>query len=358
MAPQVRCVCDLGLARDERRHLAYAAEVVVRNGTASISNDSEAGTWTIQSFGASLTVAADTNRDFEILGLTSFGGASFTVRSASDALLTVGGQSVAFGSRSSGFVFRGVVHVEPRSDRPARRDLRADGVQVPGRPSLCRHERLADLRDVDHDHTALRHHHGVGSERVQHDRSRRHDPLAQRPAGRRSQSPYRHGLLAPATGPRRRRPAGPRIHRPLLGAGRAVVRRSTSGHDMFYAGLLWSGAWSLTARRSAAGVSLKLGLAPMSTTVSGSDRRSARVLRRRPGGLPAVSAALASFGQNGLRAGRPFDAARHLQHVVRLRRPPIDEPSMRAEIDGAARARRRAVRRRRRLVHRRRHRAA
>ena len=87
---------------------AYAAEVVVRSGSASISNDSEAGTWTIQSFGASLTVAADASRDFEILGLSSFGGASFTVRSASDALLTVGGQSVAFGSRSSGFVFRGV----------------------------------------------------------------------------------------------------------------------------------------------------------------------------------------------------------------------------------------------------------
>jgi len=41
-----------------------------------------------------------------------------------------------------------------------------------------------------------------------------------------------------------------------------------NGEDTFFAGLMWSGGWSLTAERSNAGIELTLGLAPMATSVT------------------------------------------------------------------------------------------
>src|SRR5262245_8489242 len=87
---------------------AASAAPVVRAGSASISNDAEAGTWTIRSSTTSLVLGIAPGRDFEIVSLASRSGTSWIEGSASDSVLRTGGQTVAFGSRAAGFVFDGV----------------------------------------------------------------------------------------------------------------------------------------------------------------------------------------------------------------------------------------------------------
>ena len=105
--------------------------------------------------------------------------------------------------------------------------------------------------------------------------------------------------------------------------------------DEFYAGLMWSGAWSFTALRSNGGIELTLGLAAMSTTVSSAIDSPHAFFGVARGGLSAAAAALRSFIIQGLRGGRPFDAF-VTYNTWFAYGVAIDEATIREEIDGAA----------------------
>jgi len=87
---------------------ALSATTIVRAGTASISNDPDAGTWTIRSAGTSLTLEFDGTHDFRVVRLASPSGESHTIGSLPDTQINVAGKTLPFGNRSAGFVFQNV----------------------------------------------------------------------------------------------------------------------------------------------------------------------------------------------------------------------------------------------------------
>ncbi len=78
--------------------------------------------------------------------------------------------------------------------------------------------------------------------------------------------------------------------------------------DSFFGALLWSGAWSVGAHRSASGISLDLGLSEMSTTIGVEEIDAPHaVLGVASGGVHGVSAALRSYIVQGIRGGMGFN---------------------------------------------------
>jgi alpha-galactosidase len=108
-----------------------------------------------------------------------------------------------------------------------------------------------------------------------------------------------------------------------------------NGEDTFFAGLMWSGGWSLTAERSAAGIELTLGLAPMSTSVTSAVDGPHAFFGSARGDLRNASAATRSFVMEGIRGGRALDAlvTYNTWFAYGTR---IDEETVREEIQGAA----------------------
>ena len=105
----------------------------------------------------------------------------------------------------------------------------------------------------------------------------------------------------------------------------------------FFAGVMWSGAWTLTATRAAGKVSLNAGLPKMQTTVmSGAPVESPHgFIGATPGGTSGVSRAMERFTTNGLRAGHV------LKPLVTYNTwfaygVDINEDAMRGEMDHAA----------------------
>src|SRR4051794_1319751 len=84
-----------------------SADTVVRSGSASISNDPDAGTWTIRSNGTSLTLGFDATHDFHLVRLASLSGEPRSLGTV-DTQITVGGKTLPFGSRAAGFIFQNV----------------------------------------------------------------------------------------------------------------------------------------------------------------------------------------------------------------------------------------------------------
>ena len=81
-----------------------------------------------------------------------------------------------------------------------------------------------------------------------------------------------------------------------------------NGEDTFFAGLMWSGGWSLTAEHSNAGIELTLGLAPMSTSVTSAVDGPHAFFGAARGDLRDASAATRSFVMEGIRGRRALNA--------------------------------------------------
>jgi hypothetical protein len=90
---------------------AEAATVVAQRDDATIAHDASAGSWTLSTAGASLTLALDPSRDFAIVSLLSASGATWNTSAAADTLVHVGSRTLAFGSRPAGFAYRDVAVV-------------------------------------------------------------------------------------------------------------------------------------------------------------------------------------------------------------------------------------------------------
>lgn len=308
---------------------------MVRAGFASISNDPDAGTWTISSSGASLTVVIDAGRDFQVLRLTSPSGREWTTGAQSAAIVKVGSVAVPFGSRAAGFALLNVdASVHGRTVQlDATFDLQS------ARLRATRHYAATSGSTVFETWTTFE---SLGGASV---------VLSDLNAFRLTVSAgtlrWLNGLQGDAAAVRRDSAfslqerdltVGERLS--LGAAGRSSEQTVPwiaidGAPDEFFAGLLWSGAWSLTAVRSTAGIELTLGLAAMSTSVSSAIDGPHAFLGVTRGGLPGATANLRSFVIDGLRGGRTFDPLVTFNTWFAYG-VDVDEATVRQEIDGAA----------------------
>ena len=310
------------------------AATVVSVGTASISNEPDAGTWTIGSAGTSLTLNLDSSHDFAIVRLTTSSGVPWALRSLPDSVIKVGAQSVPFGNRAAGFVYQNatasvkgtMVQLDATFDLPAAR-LRVTRhyAAASGSPTFETWTTFGPLSgtvtvsDLD----ALRLSVPVGAVRwlngLQGD-----DPNNPRD----SMFTLQKSTLN----------VGERL---ALGAeGRSSEQTvpwiAIDGErDEFYAGLLWSGAWSLAAHRTNGTIELALGLPDMSTAISAPIDGPRAFFGVTRGALAQSTIAMRTFIVQGVRGGRGFEPL-VTYNTWFAYGTAIDERSMRAEIDGAA----------------------
>jgi alpha-galactosidase len=310
------------------------AATVVRSGFASISNDSDAGTWTISSTGTSLVLGLDASRDFEVVRLNTLSEPSWIATAMADTTIVLGGQTVAFGNRAAGFVYQGA----NASMNGSTLQLDASFDLPTARVRVTRHYAVTSGAPVFEVWTTIAP--LAGTVTVSNLNGFRLTTTA-------GAVRWINGLQA--DDPNRPRDAAFSVQQRALGAGERLTlgaegRSSETtvpwfaidgNGEEFFAALMWSGAWSLTAARTAAGLDLTLGLASMSTTTSTPLDGPHVAFGVARGGLTAASAALRSFIVDALRDGRAFDPL-VTYNTWFAYGVEIDEASMRAEIDGAA----------------------
>lgn len=311
-----------------------ASTVVVRAGSASISNDPDAGTWTISSSGASLTLALGAARDFATLKLAWPGAASWIAAEGADALVKIGGRTLPIGNRAAGFTYQGVttsvsgstVQLDATFDLPSAR-LRAirHYAATSGSPTFETWTTFASLGGAItvSDLSAFRFTVPAGTVRWLN--------------GLQGDAPNEPTDTAFA---RQQRDLAVGARLTLGAAGRSSEQvvpwfAIDGGSEEFFAGLMWSGAWSLTIDRTATGLDLALGLAPMSTTTSGRVDGPRAFFGVARGGLRGASVALRTFILEGVRRGRPLTPL-VTYNTWFAYGVDIDETSMSIEIDGAA----------------------
>ena len=310
------------------------AATVVRAGFASISNDPAAGTWTVSSSGATLLLDINAASDFAVLRLMSPSGKSWTVGVQTDTVVRIGSQSVPFGSRAAGFAFQGVetsvrdltVRLDATYDLPsARLRITRHYAATSGSPAFETWTTFAPIGA-----TATLANLNAFSLSVEPGTIHWLNGL-QQAGGTQSAG----GAFTPQE---RTLAVGDRLSFGSDGraSDKTVPWFAIDGEsDEFFAALLWSGAWSFTAARSAAALDLTLELGPMSTATASPVDGPHAVFGVVRGGLPAVSAALRTFVIDGLRGRRPFDALVTFNTWYAYGTH-IDEASMLAEIEGAA----------------------
>src|SRR5258708_7448372 len=247
------------------RAAAEAATVVAQQGDASIAHDLAAGTWTLATAGASLTLALDPSRDFGIVSLVSASGTTWNASAAADSFVSIGGRRLAFGNRPSGFTYRQVAVVTHGNtlQLDATFALRADNLTltrhyaiVPGSPSfeawMTYEGAGASVADLNALQIAV-------PNGIVHWLTGLQGDTADVPNN--SAFTLQERPLA----------AGQRL---ALGATHRASETTVpwfsidGARDEFYAALMWSGAWSAVFNPSGGGTTIAVGLASMSTTVS------------------------------------------------------------------------------------------
>jgi alpha-galactosidase len=286
---------------------ADAAETFESLGDAFITHDSLSATWTMGAGGAALTLSLDPARDFQIVRLLSPSGRNWIASTQADSALTVNGSTLAFGSRSDGFEYERVTTsndghllrldasfvLRTASLRVTRHIAVANGTPTfevwtsfqslgPRSTVVADIEAFQFIIPVGTVHWLTGHQADVGDDGRDSGFKRRQQDLT----------------------------AGQTF---ALGAAnrsseQAVPWLAVDGaQDEFYAGLMWSGAWSLTANHMEKGIALSWGLAPMATTVRGNAVDGPHALFGvARGGLSEGTAALGSYVLKGIRAGRPL----------------------------------------------------
>lgn len=305
-----------------------------RAGSAFVSHDAAARTWTIGSAGASLTLGLDPSRDFEVVRLASAADQSWTIAPATDTVLKVGFQTLPFGNRAAGFTYQNVT----TSVRGLTVQINATFDLAKSKLRVTRHYAATSdspTFEVWTTYAAL-----SGSTSVS-------DLNAFRFAVPFGTLRWVNGLQG--DDPNVRNDAAFTMQQRDLRVGESLSLGSSGRAseqtvpwfaidgvgEQFYAGLMWSGAWSLLASRSSAGMDLTLGLAAMSTTVGAAVDGPHAFLGVVRGGPAEASAALRTFVLQSVREGRP------LRPLVTYNTwfaygVEVDEASMRHEIDGAA----------------------
>jgi alpha-galactosidase len=311
---------------------AAAATAVASAGDASISHDQSSGTWTLAAGGTALTLTLDAGRDLGIARLVTPSGTPWIRSSISDSIIKVGTSTVALGARSSGFQLQGV-SVDTQSSRlqlNAVFELASAGLRV------TRHYRIA-----------------AGAPAFEAWNT--YEPTQGTPTIsdlNAIQIVVNAGTVRTLTGLKG-------DNADVEGTGVFTLQQKTvtsiqtigssgrasetwvpwlavdSGQDEFFAALMWSGAWSMTATRTTSAISLAAGLAPMTTTLRSAVDGPHVVFGAVTGGAAAGSAALRSYIVGGIRSGQGLSPL-VTYNTWFTYGTSIDEPSMLAEMDAAA----------------------
>jgi alpha-galactosidase len=305
-------------------------------GDAYIRHDASAGTWTIGAGGASLAIAVDSARDFQLISLTSPSGQNWLTSPQAGAVMTVNDKTMLVGSRANGFRLE---KVATSSDGHVLR-LDATFLLRPSDLRVTRHVSVADGSPTFEMWTTFESV-GNGTKVV----ANLNALQLVIPSGAVRWLTGRQGDADDET-----RDSAFMLRQRDLSVGEQLVigadARSSEREvpwlavdgpqDEFYAALMWSGPWLLIADRQAAGMALAWGLGPMATEVGGTPVDGPHalfgVVR---GALPEASAALRSFVVEGLRGGRPF-APLVTYNTWFAYGTDIDENSMRREMERAA----------------------
>ena len=339
MRRSARSVClSLALVCTAIRPTAALASPIVSTGDAAIAQSG--ATWELTAGGATLTVSAGPSRDFEIVRLATASSTAWTIGAVPDTTITVGGLPLPFGNRDAGFVF--VSAAAYAAGMSLQFDAAFDLPKASLR--LTRHYRIISGSPTFEVWTtyAAR---GAGP------------PLSNLNAV--AARPIPTGTLHWLTGlqgdtadvrkttPRsrsaadhagKRRPFALGAHASRVGTVPCPGSRSTAPQDEFYAALMWSGAWSLTADRDRRrprdhcrpGADDDSDQRP---PVSTDRTRSSASRRRTAASRPRRCAPTSSTASA---AGGRFTAARHLQHLVRLRHARSTTRRCAREMDRAA----------------------
>jgi alpha-galactosidase len=311
-----------------------SAAPLLEAGDASISRSDATGTWTLTAGGTTLTLVLDPARDFAIARLVTASGLSWTSVARPDSAVRVGGQTFQLGNRSAGFALLGVTtsadgdrlrlnatfELASQKLRVTRHYAIASGSPTfeawttyePSGGSLTLSEldalRIALPAGTIHTLTGLR---GDNSDVVSD-----------------SVFTLQHHLLS----------NGERLE---IGAESRSSESSVpwiavdGAKDEFFAALMWSGAWSLSAERSGTALTISAGLASTTTTITGAVDGPHVLFGAVPGGLAQASEALRSYVITGLRGGRALRplVTYNTWFAYGTR---VDQASMMAEMERAA----------------------
>ena len=313
---------------------ASAATVVERAGFASISTDEADRSWTIATTGATLVLGLDPRRDFEIVRATSPSGRRWITGGLPDTFLRIGGQTLTFGSRAAGFVYHDVT----TSTTGQTVQLNATFELPASRIRVTRHYAATSGSPTFETWTTIT---PLAGEVTAADLNA--FKLAVVPGtlhwvnGLQGDNPENQIASAFSL---QQRELDLDEQLTLGAAGRSSEHTVPwiaidSGEDIFFAGLMWSGAWSLNAERTELGIELTLGLPSMSTRSATSIEGPHAFFGVASGDLRSASAALRTFVMLGVRGGRPLDAlvTYNTWFAYGTR---IDEDRIREEMDGAA----------------------
>ena len=336
---------SLLLAIFGRTPVHAAADVAARNGDASIEHDRAAGTWTIKAGGAALTLALDATRDFALLALISPAGRAWALGAAPDSFVRVGGRSLPFGNRASGFAFDGAdvaAHDNTLQLSAAFTlgDLRITRhyAVVPGAPAFeawttyaaRSATAMSDLNALQLTVPAGAIHWVTG---LQWDAAGAPDGAPDAAFTLQTRSIAAGARLVLGAAKRASEQTVPWFS--IDGAPSTTAAGAGTPEDEFFAALLWSGAWSLTADRAGAGLVITLGLAAMTTDVQSEVNGPHVIFGAARGGVAGSTAALRSYVIDGLRNGRPI-VPRVTYNTWFAYGTEIDDASMRAEMTRAA----------------------
>jgi alpha-galactosidase len=323
---------------------AADAATVATDGDASITRDAAAATWTLRAGGAVLTLAVDRTRDFEFVSLISPSGQRWAGGAVPDSSVHVGTRTVPFGNRAAGFTYDNatVTTAGHTLQLNATYALAAANLTVTrhyaivaGTPSFetwttytAASASLSDLNALQLTIPPGTVHWLTGLE----------GDTAGAPDEETTAFTLRQQSLA----------IGGQL---TLGATHRAseqtvpwfsVDGSTSGRsgganaiDEFYAALMWSGAWTATVDRTAAGLLVSIALPAMTTTVERATDGPHVVFGVASGGVAGATAALRSYIFDGIRGGRPI-APLVTYNTWFAYGTGIDEESMRAEMTRVA----------------------
>jgi alpha-galactosidase len=316
-----------------------SAAPIVTSGDASISHNSP--TWSIAAGGATLTLALDPGRDFGVLGLVTSSNTPWTIGALPDTTITIAGRTLPFGNRSAGFT------LQSADAHAVDNGLQLDAVFDLSRASLrlTRHYRVTPGSPTFETWTTYV---AVGGRPAIANLNVLQLSL---PAGairwltglRGDNADVEHDTAFTLN--RRDLAAGGQfaIGATARSSERAVPWMAIDGtKDEFFAALMWSGAWSLTANRVANQLAMSFRLAGMTTTLDpGSPGGNGTVDGPHalfgvvPGGIDQASAALRSYVINGLRGGRAL-ASLVTYNTWFTYGTDFDDEAMRAEMTNAA----------------------
>ena len=325
--------------------------VVETLGDASIVRDDAARTWTLASGGARLVLSLDRNSDYRVVTLESPTGTNWLSTSTADTWLIINGKPEPFGRRDSGFDFDRVT--TENTGRVLR--LNASYRYKPASLRATRHISIVNGSPTFEVWTTFER---LGPEATLSDLNGFELEV---PEGtvrwlNGLQGDTSDVMHATAFSQRNTR-LGPGEGLTLGSAGRSseesVPWFTIDGeNDQFYAGLLWSGAWSLNIFRRESTLTLSFGLANMNTQMVGVVEAPHVILGVAAGGPQQAAAAVRTYLIQGVRDGRGLSplVTYNTWFADGTR---MDDRSIRDEMAASRWTRHRAVRARRRLVRRR-----